>query len=479
MKNLILIGGGGHCVSCIDVIELEGTYKIVGILDVEDKVGNHLLGYDIIGTDENITQYIKAGYSFLITLGQIKSAQTRKKLYQKLMASKAKIATVISPRAYISKHATIESGTIIMHDALINAGAKILQNCIINTKAIIEHQSTVEAHCHISTGAIINGNVTVKEGTFFGSNAVSKESVCTRPNDFIKAGSCFIGSPKKNKKTAFLTTLFPVCESYLHDFFQSLTRQTWKGFDLIILNDGFNDFQRFKAQYSNLNIIEIPSANNIAKNREALIKFSLINNYDIAIFGDIDDYFTDNRIEVVSKLLNKNDIVVNDLTSFSAKGKLFHNYLSNRLSNREHISLNFILDKNIFGLSNTAINLSVINSTDISFDTELLAVDWYFFSSLLVNSKQAVFTNEAVTYYRQHNDNIAGLGDINDATIHKSLAIKLMHFDKMASKTDAFKLAYDKTLKLSTLVQNETQLDALLVRNRANLNFPLWWEIIE
>jgi hypothetical protein len=31
MRDLILIGGGGHCKSCIDVIELETKYAIAGI----------------------------------------------------------------------------------------------------------------------------------------------------------------------------------------------------------------------------------------------------------------------------------------------------------------------------------------------------------------------------------------------------------------------------------------------------------------
>jgi len=33
MKNLILIGAGGHCRSCIDVIEAEKKYKIIGLID--------------------------------------------------------------------------------------------------------------------------------------------------------------------------------------------------------------------------------------------------------------------------------------------------------------------------------------------------------------------------------------------------------------------------------------------------------------
>ena len=29
MKKIILIGAGGHCVSCVDVIELQRKFKIV------------------------------------------------------------------------------------------------------------------------------------------------------------------------------------------------------------------------------------------------------------------------------------------------------------------------------------------------------------------------------------------------------------------------------------------------------------------
>ena len=40
MKKIILIGGGGHALSCIDVIESEKKFKIVGIVDGNLKKGN-------------------------------------------------------------------------------------------------------------------------------------------------------------------------------------------------------------------------------------------------------------------------------------------------------------------------------------------------------------------------------------------------------------------------------------------------------
>jgi len=188
-RKLILLGGGGHCKSCIDVIEQEGKYEISGILDRQSLLGQNVLGYDIVGTDDDINKFVNEGYTFLITVGQIKTSSVRRNLFSLLRKSNAQLATVISPRAYVSKFACIGSGTIIMHDVLVNASASIGDNCIINSKVLIEHDAIIEDFCHISTSAVINGCCTVREGTFFGSNAVSRENVHTNVEAFIKAGS--------------------------------------------------------------------------------------------------------------------------------------------------------------------------------------------------------------------------------------------------------------------------------------------------
>ena len=189
MKNLILIGAGGHAKSCIDVIESQGEYNIVGLIDFKEKVGESLLGYPIIDCDENLPKHIIETNYFLITLGQIKSAQRRKEIYEYAKSFGAKFATVISPRAYVSKHAKIGEGTIIMHDALLNAGVELGENCIVNTKALLEHDVKVSNHCHISTGAILNGDVKVKDESFVGSNSTIVQGVEIPEKSFIKAGS--------------------------------------------------------------------------------------------------------------------------------------------------------------------------------------------------------------------------------------------------------------------------------------------------
>ena len=189
MESLILVGGGGHCKSCIDVIEQEGKYQIAGIVDLPEKLHEKILGHEIIATDEDLPLIVKEYSSFLITIGQIRSANKRILLFNRLRELGALLPTIFSPLSYVSKHATVAKGTIVMHHALVNAGAKVEANCIINTKALIEHDAVIEDHCHIATAAIVNGGVKIKSGTFFGSNAVTMGYVTVGEKSFINCGA--------------------------------------------------------------------------------------------------------------------------------------------------------------------------------------------------------------------------------------------------------------------------------------------------
>lgn len=189
MKQLLLIGAGGHCKACIDVIEQIGEWQIAGIIDRKDSGVTEVLGYSVIGSDENLPELRKQyDYAFL-TIGQIRSAELKVKLFDQLKALGFKQPGLVSPLAYVSKHATIGEGTIIMHYAMVNAAAKVGDNCIINSKALIEHEAVIENHCHTSTGATINGGVVVGEQSFIGSHATTKQTITIPPKSFIKAGS--------------------------------------------------------------------------------------------------------------------------------------------------------------------------------------------------------------------------------------------------------------------------------------------------
>jgi len=189
MKEILLIGGGGHCRSVIDVIEQECRFEIAGIVDKPEFLGTNVLGYSVIGNDCDLDSLAKKYQYALITAGQIKSPLLRIKLFNLAVKAGFKLPQIISPSAYVSKHSSIGKGVVVMHNAIVNVCASIGDNCIINTKALVEHDCLISEHCHISTNATINGGVTVKSGCFVGSGVTTKELITISENSFIKAGS--------------------------------------------------------------------------------------------------------------------------------------------------------------------------------------------------------------------------------------------------------------------------------------------------
>lgn len=245
-QDIILLGAGGHCRSCIDVIEQEGRFRIAGIVDKAEeaesvewkaergkreevsgereagrgkreevsgkreeasgkrqaergkgedtsenwkKSESSVFGYPVLGTDADLPQLREQYQYALVTVGQIKTPDIRMQLFDKLLKLGFELPAIISPLAYVSKHARVAHGSIVMHHALVNAGAQIGANCIINSKALVEHDAIVGDHCHIATEAIINGGVSVGQGSFVGSNAVSRENITVGPRCVIGGGA--------------------------------------------------------------------------------------------------------------------------------------------------------------------------------------------------------------------------------------------------------------------------------------------------
>ncbi|MEW6219664.1 MAG: NeuD/PglB/VioB family sugar acetyltransferase [Thermodesulfobacteriota bacterium] len=187
-EPIVLLGGGGHCHACIDVVEAEGRFTIAGILDPALTPGAQVLGYPVLGDDAEIPGLRDRQLAFLITIGQIRSAQRRAALFAELSRLGGRLPVIVSPRAHLSRHATVADGTILLHGAVVNAGAAIGANAIINSLALVEHDALVGSHCHIATGAIVNGGAVVEDGCLVGSGAVIREGVHIGAGSLVGAG---------------------------------------------------------------------------------------------------------------------------------------------------------------------------------------------------------------------------------------------------------------------------------------------------
>lgn len=276
--------------------------------------------------------------------------------------------------------------------------------------------------------------------------------------------------------TAVLTVVFPPLEKYLPDFLDSLAKQTFTEYDLIIVNDGILNLENIIHRYKFSKVWFISGENNPAKNRELGINFARQKDIKYLIFADADDFSSENRISESRKVLAKSDICVHEISVVNNSGKILcENYFSNRIKHGQKITLVDLLDKNLLGLGNTAINLHCLNSP-VQFEKSLTAVDWFFYTQLLIDNKQARFTNRAKVYYRQHNENTVGIGDFSEENIKQAVIVKKQHYQKFKNYPEFYKL--DKSVNSLAKKINNPEFFKKYYKycSKKRVNFPCWWE---
>ncbi|CEN84566.1 hexapeptide transferase family protein [[Clostridium] sordellii] len=208
MKNIIVIGAGGHASVVIEIIEAMinngSQINIYGLLD-DSNEKTEFMGYKILGNVENIKLYANENTEFVIAIGNNTVRKTISMEFKDL-----KYFTAIHPTAIISNRVDINEGTVIMPRVIINSNTKIGKHSIINSGSIIEHDSKIESFTHISPGVTLCGGVKVGEESHIGANSTVIQYKNIGANTVVGAGSTVIndidsdvvvvGSPAKIKR---------------------------------------------------------------------------------------------------------------------------------------------------------------------------------------------------------------------------------------------------------------------------------------
>lgn len=286
----------------------------------------------------------------------------------------------------------------------------------------------------------------------------------------------------KKNSVAFFTVIYPQNEKFTIDFLTSLNNQTYSKFDLIIVNDNTNNLSEKLQKYPNLNPIIFNLNGTPTKIRLNGLKKLLKLNHDYIIFGDCDDYFNNNRIKTIIQYLKKGiDLLGHDVTLINAKNTCIQNhFFYPRLKHTQHISIEDIMTHNFLGLTNTAISHTLLKKVILT-DVNVIALDWYLFSQALLHNCKAIFIKDTLTAYRQHENSLVGLNQINSSLIEKGLKSKYLHYNAMLKlKKRKFKnLQYEYNHLYNTFTSC-TKFKKLYIKEAFNIKLksPFWWETI-
>ena len=172
MKDVIIIGTGGHAKVVADIVMSSGD-NLFGFL-TSDTDKTSFLGKPVLGNVSDYTKY-KDCY-FVIAIG---SAAAREEISGSMAG--VKWYTAIHPASVISKLETsVGEGSVVMAGAVINPLAQVGKHCIINTHATVEHDNIIDDFAHISIGATLAGTVKIGKRCWVGagSTVIENKTIC-------------------------------------------------------------------------------------------------------------------------------------------------------------------------------------------------------------------------------------------------------------------------------------------------------------
>ena len=186
MKDIVLVGYGGHAKSVADCIERGGEYRIVGYTDMSPSPSP----YRYLGTDDALRDCYAAGCRCAaVCVGYLGKGALRERLYAMLREIGFELPVISDPSAIVSASAEVGEGTFIGKGAVINAEARVGRLCIINTMALVEHECRVEDFVHVAVAAVLCGQVSVGRAAFIGANATVIQCRSIAPGQIVPAGA--------------------------------------------------------------------------------------------------------------------------------------------------------------------------------------------------------------------------------------------------------------------------------------------------
>lgn len=179
-KNLLIIGAGCCGLSAKETAEAMGSFGKISFLD--DNIKETSGGIKVLGTVDEFANFV-LDYSYIFVA--IANPEIKMHLTKKIKETTTyKIATLISPRAYISPSAQIMEGSLVEAMAVVNTGSVIAAGCIIGAASVVNHCSVCCEGVHLECSAIVADNTIVPAGTFVDSGEVFLKKI-TNVNDLF------------------------------------------------------------------------------------------------------------------------------------------------------------------------------------------------------------------------------------------------------------------------------------------------------
>jgi len=161
-RDIVVVGASGHAKVVIDIIEKQGYFNIIGLIDDLKERGSKLMGYEVLGDTGRIAD-LAAGGGIAGGIVAIGHNWVRHHVVQNIRdrSSGFQFVNAIHPSARIAREVRLGMGVALMAGVSVNPGTHIGDFCFINTNASVDHDNTLGDFSCLQPNAATGGNVRI------------------------------------------------------------------------------------------------------------------------------------------------------------------------------------------------------------------------------------------------------------------------------------------------------------------------------
>ena len=180
-EKLLLVGAGGF-----GRVVLEHASSIYDCAFLDDGEQTVVDGVPVIGKTAEMASFYPEYKRLLVTIGNNK---LRERLYKEAATIGFTFPNIIHASAYVSPHAHIGSGCVILNNAVVQNNARCGDGCILNPGVELHHDSTIGSYCLIYTNSVVRSLTDVGDRVWMGSNATVSTSAMVSSDSRIEDGA--------------------------------------------------------------------------------------------------------------------------------------------------------------------------------------------------------------------------------------------------------------------------------------------------
>lgn len=185
-KNLIIVGDSAFSQIAYEYFQYDSEYDVIAFSVERDYLSkDEMFGLPVVSFEELQNFYNPSTHEVFVATTYTKLNRLRTRLASEVKAMGYRLASYISPHAFVWKNVQIGEHCFIFENNTLQPFVKICNNVILWSGNHIGHHSIIRNNCFISSHVVISGYCDIGENCFIGVNATLSNNVILSKDNWI------------------------------------------------------------------------------------------------------------------------------------------------------------------------------------------------------------------------------------------------------------------------------------------------------